>query len=132
MSNRDNLRTEINIKEYLINRLTLPIIIIFIIATILISIMLDTRALSIIARSFGISSFILLVVVVGTILAYNPQAKKDNLLVKIKRCVSNRVERHKHFKWLQKHRAIEFLLLFLGIIVGLCSLTLELIVTINV
>lgn len=121
-----------NIRNYLINRLTLPIIIIVIIATTLMSLKLDTRALSIIGPCFEILSFTLVVIAVGTILTYNPKTRKDNCFVRIKGYISTKVEQRKHFKWLQEHRAIEFFLLFIGITLGLCGLVLELIVAIKV
>jgi len=121
-----------NIRNYLINRLTLPIIILIITVTIVISLKLGTRALSIIGPCVGILSFILIVIVVGPILRYNPKTDKDNRFVNIKGHISTKAKPHEHWKWLQEPRAIEFLFLFIGITLGLCGLVLELIVAIKV
>ena len=123
--------SKMNIKAYLTNWLTLSMIIIIILATILMLFMLDAKILPIVTSLFGIISFIILVVVVGLILAYNPQTDEHNLLVKTKQWVSGIAEQHETLHWLQGHRAIEFMLLFIGITFGLCSLGIQLIVAIN-
>lgn len=121
-----------NIRNYLINILTLTIIILVIIATTVVSLKLGTRALSIIGLCFEILSLILILIIVNLILKHNPKRDKDNWLVSIKGHISTKVKPHGHWKWLQKPRAIEFLLLFIGITLGLCGLALELIVAIKV
>jgi len=128
--NHTEVLPEINIKAYLINWLTLPAIFTIILAAVLMGFLLNVEILPILAYSFGIISFLLLVVVVGLILAYNPQTDKNNRLVKIKGWVKGKVEKHKTFQWLQGHRAIEFFILVIGITFGLCSLGIQLIVAI--
>lgn len=117
-----------NIKAYLINWLTLSIIIIVIVSTILMRFVLDIRMLSIIRHIYGIVGLLLVGFVVGTILAYNPQTDEGNRLVKVKQWISTKVTQHKHWDWLQGPRAIEFLLLLSGLTIGLCGLILGLVV----
>ena len=119
-------RKEYPIKEYLINRLTLTIMGIIILSTILMGVWLDSRILSIVSDAAGLFSFLLIVIMVGTILQYNPPNDSRNCLVRWKKRISSWVEPHEHLKWLQGDKAIGFLLLYIGIIVGLCGLLLRL------
>ena len=115
-----------NIKEYLRNRVTLTIIVIIILVTILLRVFVDWKTLSILSGVFGLISFVFVVIIVGTILPHNPRTDRRNRLVRCKEKISSCVEPHKSLKWLQGDRAMEFLLLYIGITVGLCSLGLRL------
>lgn len=115
-----------NIKEYLRNRITLTIICIIILVNILLMVFMDWKTLSILSGVFGLISFVLTVVMVGLILRYNPRTDRKNRLVRCKERINSFVERHKSLKWLQGDRAMEFLLLYIGITLGFCSLLLRL------
>jgi hypothetical protein len=88
------------------------------------------RLLSILAHSFGIGGAVL-AIFVGIILEYNPETKRGNLLVEIKSWVQRKVAIHKGLEWLGEHRAIRFLLLFIGVTLALCGLILGLAATIK-
>jgi len=86
----------------------------------------DPKILSIVSDWFAITSFVFIVVVVGLILQHNLPTDEKNFLVKCKKRINSLVEPHKHLKWLQGDRAVEFSLLYIGITVGLCGLGLQL------
>ena len=90
----------------------------------------DAKSLSILGHSFGIAG-VILAIFVGIILEYNPETKRGNLLVKVKGCVQRKVAKHKRLEWLGEHRAIRFLLLYIGVTLGLCGLILGLVATIK-
>lgn len=117
---------EYRIKDYLINRVTLTIIGIIILSTILMGRWVDSQILTIVSDAAGILSFLLITVMVGLILEYNPPNDSRNCLVICKKRISLWAKRHEHFKWMQGDKAITFLFLYIGIIVGLCGLGLRL------
>ena len=89
------------------------------------------RGLSIMGHILGILSFTLLAFVVGIVLRHNPPNDTTNCLVRIKGQIKGWAERQKHYgQWLGEHRAIEFLLLYIGVTFGLGALALGLIVVI--
>lgn len=115
-----------NIKEYLRNRLILTIGGIIVLVTILLGLFVDSKTLAILSTLFGIISFVFVVILVNTILPNNPPNERRNYLVRWKLKIISWVEPHESLKWLQGARAVEFLLLYIGITVGLCSLFLRL------
>ena len=115
-----------NFKEYLRNRLVLTIGGIIVLVTIVLGLFVDPKALAIISTVFAIISFVFVVIMANTILPNNPPTERSNYLVRWKLKISSWVEPHASMKWLQRARAIEFLLLYIGITVGLCSLFLRL------
>jgi len=109
---------------------SLPIIFAFIIIMVSVVLVFDlgARGLSIMGHLLGIFSFTLLVFVVGIVLRHNPPNDADNFLVRRKGDISNWAARRKYYwKWLEGNRAIEFLLLYIGVTFGLGSLVLGLI-----
>lgn len=115
-----------NFKEYLRNRVVLTIGAIIVLVTILLGLFVDSKTLAILSTVFSIISFVFVVIMANTILSNNPTNERWNYLVRWKVKISSWVEPHKSLKWLQGARAIEFLLLYIGITVGLCSLFLRL------
>lgn len=113
-------------KEYLMNRVTLTIIGIITLSNILMGCLLDSRILAVVSSANGVLSFLLTVVMVGLILEYNPPNDSRNCLVICKKRISLWVEPHKHLKWLQGDKAVTFLLLYIGIIVGIIGLVMRL------
>jgi hypothetical protein len=113
------------IRKYLINVINLPIVVIIILAAILMRFWMGPKILSVASDVFGTISFLLIVFAVGMILQYNPPNDRGNRLVKCKEKISSWVETHKHLKWLQGDRAVEFSLLYIGGIAGLCGLGLR-------
>ncbi len=113
------------IRKYLKNVINLPIVIIIILASFLMVVWVDPKIISIVSGVFGVISFILIVFVVSVILQYNPRDERRNPLVRCKKKISLSVEKHEHLKWLQGDRAIEFSLIYIGGIVGLCGLGLR-------
>ena len=90
----------------------------------------DAKSLSILGHSFGIAG-VVLAIFVGIVLEYNPETESGNLLVKMKGCVQRKVAKHERLKWLGEHRAIRFLLLYIGVTLGLCGLILGLVAAIK-
>lgn len=117
---------EYGAKEYMINRVTLAMIGIIILANILMGSLLDVKILTVVSSAEGVLSFLLTVVMVGLILEYNPPDDSRNCLVICKRKMSAWVEKHEHLKWLQGDKAFTFLVLYMGIIVGICGLVIRL------
>lgn len=113
------------IRKYLINVINLPIVVIIILAAILMRFWMDPKILPVVSDVFGAISFLLIVFAVGMILQYNPPTNRGNRLVKCKEKIRSWVEPHKHLKWLQGDRAVEFSLLYIGGIAGLCGLGLR-------
>jgi len=91
----------------------------------------DTRWLSILGHIFGIAAGVILSIFVGIILEYSPERKRGNLLVDIKSFIQRKIAKRKGLKWLGEHRAIRFLLLYIGVALGLCALILGLVAAIK-
>jgi hypothetical protein len=89
-----------------------------ILITILIRFMDDVRTLSIVGHICGFLCFITLAIVVGVILPAYLQKKPHNPLAKIKQFLS-KLAKFKGFGWVKEDRSIQFLLLWIGVTLGL-------------
>jgi len=102
------------------------IIVAVVLATVVMSFLVEPRTLSKIGFGFGILSFIFLVVVVTAILSYNEWGG-DNFLSNKKATLIRWANRHRKFVWLKGHRAVELAFVYVGAAFGGCSLILGLV-----
>jgi len=77
---------------------------------------------TIVAKTCGIMSFVILVALVGIILAYNDEEAPKNHLNRLKDWISGKVEGHRCLEWLGKPKAMTKVLIWVGFGLGLFSL----------